>query len=114
MQACYIIIKQTNIMEDFILNFNENIFENNDIFDIFSRIEINDPNNKVILSPSIVINQNQTQTETNETTLNRKDISDIINANHEIEMVCPFVGRKRLRKFLDLKRKVYQIRRKKR
>ena len=88
----------------FILNFNSD--ENmDDTLDnrAFSNIQLIEPKNDLYIPPSIVVN-NQSQSETNDTS-KEKEIIDIINNNPKIEMICPFVGRKRLRKILRFKKK---------
>jgi hypothetical protein len=74
----------------------------NDLKD-FSEIAQIEPQPIRYIEPNIFYEEGE-QNETNDTTIKAAAIN-FLNEKHGIEMICPYVGRRRLRKYLRIKRK---------
>ena len=97
------------------MNQNENNF---DFISVIKNIEnggkdelmdfsIVEPRSERDIQP-LIFNEEENQSETNDTTIKNEQLLTFLNENHGIELICPYVGRRRLRKYFKIKRRSFE------
>ena len=97
------------------MNQNENNF---DFISVIKNIEnggkdelmdfsIVEPRSERDIQP-LIFNEEENQSETNDTTIKNEQLLTFLNENHGIELICPYVGRRRLRKHFKIKRRSFE------